>query len=105
MTVREISEADWRAEGAALFGPEDSWAFVCPACKHVATVRQWLDAGATPGEIGFSCIGRRTGGRSAFYDRGAGPCDYAGGGLIGLNPVRVITTDGTVQQMMEWATP
>lgn len=81
----------WRARGLALFGPDEmSWRFVCPACKHVATVRDWMDAGAPEGAVIFSCVGRWVSRpvREAFGN-GPGPCNYAGGGLIGLNPVLV----------------
>ena len=66
------------------------WKFVCPSCRHVASVKDWKDAGAPEGAIAFSCIGRYTGAGGDKTFRGAGgPCDYAGGGLFGLNPVEV----------------
>jgi hypothetical protein len=87
---------EWLDEGERRFGKDrNSWRFVCPCCKHVASVADWKAAGASQGEIGFSCIGRRmTSARDAFGS-GPGPCDYAGGGLFQLNPITI--ADGDVK--------
>lgn len=102
---REITEAEWNKEGEALFGKDRmSWAFRCPVCRHVATPRDWQKAGASAGEIAFSCVGRHViGARSAFGESGPGPCNYAGGGLFAINPVRVTTADGKTYYMFEFA--
>jgi hypothetical protein len=91
-----MTEHEWRAKGAEIFGDDMSlWRFVCPACKHVASAQDWHDAGASDGTIGYSCIGRWTGSnRGAFDDGQLGPCNYAGGGLIGLNPIKVVFDNG-----------
>lgn len=83
---------EWVEEGTRLFGSDKrKWKFVCPACGHIQSVQDYIDAGASDGSIAFSCIGRSMGtARRAFGDTGrSGPCDYAGGGLIGLNPINV----------------
>jgi len=84
--VRELTKEEWLAEGKELFGDDQSkWKFVCPACGHVASVKDWRDAGASDGEIAFSCIGRRLEKkRGAFESKGKGPCDYTQGGLFKL---------------------
>lgn len=89
-----MSEAEWRAEGARRFGDDPmQWQFVCPSCGHVATPQAWKDAGAPENTVAFSCVGRWTGAkREAFTagDKGkSGACNYAGGGLFRINPVRV----------------
>ena len=86
-----MTRAEWMAEGFRRFGADhQKWRFICPVCKHVATPQEWLAAGASAGEIAFSCIGRRLPNpRKAFGSNGKGPCDYAGGGLFRLNPVKV----------------
>jgi hypothetical protein len=87
---RTLTHEEWVAEGTRLFGPDTmQWRFVCPVCGYIATGNEWLAAGAPAGAIGFSCVGRWTGGRGAFEGNGPGPCNYAGGGLFHLNPVRV----------------
>ena len=66
-------------------------------------IQDWRDAGASEGEIAFSCVGRRLDGQDAFDD-GKGPCTYAGGGLFKLNPVHVTRSDdGTVRQCFDFA--
>lgn len=82
----------WLEEGARRFGPDHyDWRFVCPSCGHVASVREWREAGASSGEVAFSCIGRRLGadGSNTFKHAG-GPCDYTSGGLICIAPLRVV---------------
>ena len=100
---RKLTHEAWLAEARERFGSDpNDWAFCCPNCRHVATIRDWRAAGATDGEIAFSCVGRRTG---ATAELGAkhGPCNYAGGGLFRLNPVEVECTDGTVMEVFEFA--
>lgn len=88
---------EWMAEGARRFGGDQrEWRFVCPCCKHVATPREWHDAGATEGEIAYSCIGRHRDKARDAFKRGKGPCNYAGGGLFKLNPQPVDMGDGIV---------
>ena len=86
-----MTQEEWRAKAVELFGQDPmDWKFVCPACKHVASVRDWRDAGASQGEVAFSCVGRRLNAddRNTFQGKG-GPCQYAGGGLFRLNPVAI----------------
>lgn len=102
---RVLSEAEWVDEGSRRFGPDKrAWRFVCPACGHVACVQDWIDAGATPLQAAFSCVGRylKRRARDAFA-RGPGPCNYAGGGLFGLNPVKVRTQSGKIERVFAFA--
>lgn len=81
-----------------------TWRFVCPSCGHIASVSDWRKVGASEGEIAFSCVGRHmgAGGEKAFKQSG-GPCNYTGGGLFRLNPVRVLFDDGSVSEFFEIA--
>jgi len=65
------------------------WKFVCPSCGYVASVKDWKDAGASDREAAFSCVGRAMNSDKQIFDKTGGPCNYAGGGLFGLNPVTV----------------
>ena len=97
--------AEWHAEATRRFGKEASgWKFVCPSCGHVASIMDWRDAGAEAGAVAFSCIGRylKKKAKEAFR-KGRGPCNYAGGGLIRLNPVKVITPEGTEHEVFDFA--
>lgn len=84
------SRDEWRAMAVSLFGenPMD-WRFVCPACGHVATVAEWCKHHAPEGAVAFSCVGRWSGAKREAFGDGEGPCNYAGGGLICVNPVHV----------------
>lgn len=96
MTMTTMTQEDFLEEARRRFGDNKlEWRFVCPSCGHIASVKEWLQAGASEGEVAFSCIGRHIpGSRKAFGELGAGPCDYAGGGLFALNPLRVTSEDG-----------
>lgn len=89
-----MTREEWEAKGLELFGRDRKrWKFVCPACGHVQSVQDYINAGAPHDVIGFSCVGRwLPKQKRAFGDKdvkGNGPCDYAGGGLFRLNPLEV----------------
>ena len=101
----KMTLAEWREEGKRRFGPDQlQWRFICPSCGHIASTQDWKDAGAPVEAVAFSCVGRWSGAlRRAFNGHGKGPCDYAGGGLFGLNPVQVIVDGGAVRATFEFA--
>lgn len=102
--VTTISRAEWIAEATRRFGNDPmDWRFVCPVCKHEAAARDWHAARAPEGAIAFSCVGRWTGAGTGFGKQGASkPCNYTGGGLFRLNPVRVVH-EGIEHQVFAFA--
>lgn len=90
-----MTKEEFKVEAIKRFGMDMmNWKFVCPVCGNIASVSDYKKAGAPEGSVGFSCIGRwLPNSRRAFgkNDENAPskPCDYAGGGLFGLNPVDV----------------
>jgi hypothetical protein len=89
-----MTHAEWIEKGTELFGNDQmQWQFVCPSCGHVASIQDWKNAGARITQAAFSCVGRFMSSPKSLGQK-PGPCDYAGGGLIGLNPVTVIFSDG-----------
>lgn len=104
MTIYASAE-EWRAEARRLFGDDPmQWRFVCPSCGHVASVADWKAAGASEREVAFSCVGRHLEHRREIFEK-PGPCNYAGGGLLRLNPVSVLTGKGESVNVFEFATP
>ena len=104
------SEAAWREEAVRRFGPDPKgWRFICPLCAHVASVADYKAAGAPNGAIAFSCVGRWLDKgafvRDAFTGKGDGPCNYTGGGLINLNPVKVHLDKGEPMYAFAFAEP
>ena len=88
--MKKMTVEEWNKEGESLFGMDRmNWKFICPSCGHVASVRDWKDAGASESAVAFSCVGRYTGAKRELGEKGEGPCNYAGGGLFKLNPVEV----------------
>lgn len=102
-TVYTLEE--WHTEAKRRFGPDAmNWKFVCPSCRHIQSVADYKAAGAPSTACAFSCVGRwlpkeQTG--EGFGKKG--PCNYAGGGLIHLNPVRVTYPDGTASEAFQFA--
>lgn len=82
---------EYKAEAIKRFGEDImQWKFKCPICGNVASAQDYKEAGAPGGAVGFSCIGRwKDGSRSAFSTETGQPCDYAGGGLIRMNPISI----------------
>lgn len=108
MERKEMLRATWVEEAQKRFGLDEmGWKFICPACGHVASVQDWKDAGAPQGAVAFSCLGRYTGdpkkAADAAFRQAGGPCNYTGGGLIGLNPVRVVFEDGKTSDHFDFA--
>lgn len=99
----KMTYEEWVDKAKELFGDDPmQWKFVCPSCGHVTSVQDWADAGADEGEVAFSCVGRALGSQKRLGEK-PGPCNYAGGGLFGLNPVHVEFEDGGVQQTFAFA--
>ena len=97
------TRGEWLAEAKRRFGDDPmGWRFICPSCGHIASVGDWKAAGATEGEVAFSCVGRRME-NSTELGQAPGPCNYAGGGLFRLNPVTVTKDDGNTVDMFAFA--
>lgn len=87
--IRYASKEAWEAEARRLFGDDwMEWKFVCPSCGHVAAVKDWKAVGASAAQVAFSCVGRYMAKAAEMCEK-PGPCNYAGGGLIRLNPVQI----------------
>lgn len=90
MEPRELTIQEYMTEAYDLFGPDMmTWRFVCPACGHIASVADYKAAGAPESAVGFSCIGRWLENPREAFGKGPGPCDYAGGGLFRIAPIKI----------------
>ncbi len=97
---RELTEKEWVDEAVSRFGEKSAkWAFVCPACGFRQTLQDYKDGEAPESAWAFSCVGRWSG----VGPLGEGPCNYAGGGFLKLNPVRLTTPEGVVHNLFEFA--
>lgn len=102
---KKYTKAEWLAEAERRFGKSPAgWKFICPSCGYVATCKEYKDAGAPVASMGFSCVGRwKLPAKQAFDKSGKGPCNYAGGGLIRLNPVTVVDEEGSEHEVFDFA--
>lgn len=88
--MAEMTEAEFLAIGMERFGDDPmNFKFVCPSCGYVASAEDYKAAGAPETAVGFSCVGRWMKGdwSDNTFNNAGGPCEYAGGGLIKLNPI------------------
>ena len=70
-----ITQDEWIKEGNRRFGSDfKKWKFVCPKCKHIASIQEFVDLGLDPNDAYQECIGRHVGGKG---------CDWAAYGLFG----------------------
>lgn len=104
-TRRTVTVEEWRADGIRRFGKDQmKWRFKCPSCHHEACVEDWKAIGAPENAVAYSCVGRWMPETTAeIFDAGKGPCNYAGGGLFGLNPITVIDESGREHSVFEFA--
>jgi len=105
-----MTHQEWIDQAVKLFGKDPKgWRFKCPNCGHVQTISDYLAAGVSRQRaetmIGFSCIGRVLPKCPGNLGNRKAPCDYAGGGLFHLNPVKVTTPDGKEHEVFEFAEP
>ena len=102
--MREVSLSDWHEEGRVRFGSDKmDFAWKCPSCGVKITSREYMRLGAPSGALAFSCIGRYAkDGPVGEIGGDIQPCNYAGGGLFGLNPVRVLCPGDKTVDVMEW---
>ena len=99
-----MTHDSWESEGVRRFGKiKNDWKFVCPACGFVQSVKMCLEAGMEESAIGYSCIGRFWGsGTPKAFGGDSVPCNYAGGGLFRLQPLR-ITKEGKIHELFAFA--
>jgi len=96
MTINEFHAAI-KAQGASC---REKITLVCPMCRTPQCAADFIKAGA--GEdfeavekyLGFSCIGRFTGGKSPRAEPDGEPCDWSLGGLFKTHELEVLTPDG-----------
>jgi|BioPla2DNA2_1021312.scaffolds.fasta_scaffold86578_2 hypothetical protein len=81
--MKEYTHQQWMDELKSRFGENImDWAFKCPACGKVSTIREFIDAGAEIHDSFQNCIGRFTGKGSPQKGDSSG-CDWAAYGLFG----------------------
>lgn len=104
-TMIEQTLAEWQAEMISRFNSSAEVAFICPACGHIATVQDHIDAGGEKDDAPQECIGRTTGkGTKNQTDEGNG-CNWAAFGLFGTmgKGRRVIFPDGSSAEVFDFA--
>ena len=104
--MRKLTYLEWIEEGNRRFGPDrKTWKFICPACGHTQCLNDFIPHVSQKTAlkmIGFSCVGRVDGHMDTNMGSGQ-PCNYAGGGLFGLNPIEMTFEDGRIGHFFEFA--
>lgn len=109
-----MTHDEWLKKVERLYGKDPmNWKFKCPVCETVQTAKDFMDAGATKEDVRTSlaveCVGRWLPEKQKAFDNRKGkikkgePCNYAGYGLLKLNPVPVEFEDGTIFNAFDFA--
>lgn len=80
-----MAKQEWLEEGKHRFGADfTKWKFQCPMCGHIASIKEFKEAGAKdPNSAYQECIGRYTGKGSPKEGDSSG-CNWAAYGLLGI---------------------
>lgn len=84
-TANEINVKDWLDKGVEKYGKDMSnWKFKCPACGHVSSGQDFINAGDIADSVYKICIGRVNGkGVDGLKEKDKGHgCNWAAGGLF-----------------------
>ena len=97
----------WQAEAEKRFGKDYmNWKFQCPMCGHVASIKDFKDAGADDPNCAYQeCIGRYQGKGSPVKGDSSG-CNWAAYGLFGIpngKGITVIADDGIGTECFDFA--
>jgi len=92
------TQEEWKAEAQRRLGENFmNWKFKCPMCGHVASVRDFKNAGASDPNCAYTeCIGRYTG-KGAPQKGDSSGCNWCSYGLFGIpndNADTIILPDG-----------
>lgn len=102
--VRKLTQAELIAEARERFGDDqNAWAFQCPSCGDVATVKDFIDLGAGTFPVGQDCIGRHLGALKMGYT-GRG-CDWVAYGLLRGPWEVVLPAEGDQPERSVWSFP
>lgn len=82
---KALTRDEWFALGKKLYGDNvEDWRVRCPMCSHIATVKDFKEAGADGPDSAFvECLGRYTGKSSPVKGDSSG-CNWAAYGLFGI---------------------
>lgn len=109
-----MTHEQWLNKAVRLYGEDPlKWKFKCPVCETVQTGQDFIDQGATKDDVRTSiaveCVGRWMPEKQKAFDNRTGkikkgePCNYAGYGLLKLNPVAVEFEDGKIFHAFDFA--
>lgn len=102
--VRKLTQAELWAEARERFGGDPAdWAFQCPKCDDIATMKDFTDAGPGASFVGQECIGRHLGALKKPYS-GRG-CDWAAYGLFHGPWEVVLPAEGDKPEHSVWSFP
>lgn len=104
LPIEYASISEWEKMGERLFFTKNKmdWLFECPSCGFIASGHDWKAVGAPEEQVAFSCVGRHIPRSKNIFEK-PGPCNYAGGGLFGLNPVKVTLDAGKTISIFQFA--
>ena len=101
MEPKRYTEAEWKARGEELFGPDlKKWAFRCPVCGRTQTAEDFELAGLSGELVYLDCLARHGGGVAAD---GGEPCTFRP--LKTPTNVLVVMKSGARAPVLDFAEP
>ena len=102
-----MTQEKWIQEGKRKYGEDFmNWKFRCPMCGHVASIKEFKDAGAANPNCAYQeCIGRYQGKGEPQRGDSSG-CNWAAYGFLGIpngKGIIVIADDGVGIECFEFA--
>lgn len=96
----KTTQTEWLKEAKEKFGEDHKkWKFICPACGHVTSVEDFMNAGGDMDGAYQECIGRYTGKGSPQKNDSSG-CNWAAYGFFGtLGKGRIIIADDSGKEV------
>lgn len=86
-----------------------NYAFKCPMCETVQSIKSFICAGISPEEasdlIGFSCVGRVLGAGGPRSKPDGKPCNWTLGGFFRLHTLEIVDEQGTAHAHFALASP
>lgn len=104
--MKKYTYSEWMEEGKKRFGKNfENWKFICPACGHIQSVKDFLDLELDPNDAFRDCIGRHNGNMKPAGENNQFGCNWCAYGLFGTlcKGVTVITENNDEIEIFDFA--
>lgn len=104
--MKKYTYVEWMTEGKKRFGDDfNDWKFICPACGHIQSVRDFIYLELDPNDAFKECIGRYNGNMKPATESSKDGCDWCSYGFFGTcgKGVIVLLENGEQTEIFDFA--